>query len=453
MIVRFGAIALLSLFATTARAGDGLDVDAWLRKPGVKMLAVEIYATWCKPCMEAVPRWKALHEKYREQGLRLIVISTRDPGGSCVNPGWNPDDIICDEEGTLADSMGASALPAAFLWSWQGRLLVRRGHVQEVEAEIERYLKQSPRVDVQGPDNVRELIRERLRDEDKLEVVATKAEQAALDKIKAESFGARYNDQMQCQIGMELSANSMIQARITGSANRQQLALLLLSAEKGCLIASASVPFSAGKPKVSVAEAVTALLAKIRTTPDKPSAAPVVAKVEPVKVEPPAKVEPKVEPRVTGDDDDSDGIANRDDLCPKEAETINGFKDEDGCPDEKVLALMLPKLQIKEQIHFETAKASIAPASYAVLDSIAEKLKGDSSANVRVECHTDSMGASAIGLKLTEARAQSVVQYLVKKGIAAGRLSGKGYGETMPIADNKSSAGRAKNRRCEFVVL
>jgi len=48
--------------------------------------------------MEAVPRWKALHERYRGKGLRLIVVNTQDPEGQCMNPGWNPDEMVCDPD-------------------------------------------------------------------------------------------------------------------------------------------------------------------------------------------------------------------------------------------------------------------------------------------------------------------------------------------------------------------
>src|SRR5687768_263679 len=113
------ALAVLLPWQTAIAGSDSLDLDAWLRRPGVKLLAVEFYARWCKPCMEAVPRWKALHEKYREEGLRLVVVSTQDPGGACVNPGWNPDEIVCDDEGVIAKALGAGdQLPSAFLWSW-----------------------------------------------------------------------------------------------------------------------------------------------------------------------------------------------------------------------------------------------------------------------------------------------------------------------------------------------
>ena len=76
------SLALVSAPLQQASAQPSLDLAAWLGRPGVRLVAVEFYATWCKPCMEAVPRWKALHEKYRDQGLRLIVVSTQDVDNS-----------------------------------------------------------------------------------------------------------------------------------------------------------------------------------------------------------------------------------------------------------------------------------------------------------------------------------------------------------------------------------
>ena len=67
--------ALLAvLLPALAHAGDGFDVRSWLDPAGVKLVAVEFYSLDCKPCMEAVPKWKALHDKYRAQGMRLVVI-------------------------------------------------------------------------------------------------------------------------------------------------------------------------------------------------------------------------------------------------------------------------------------------------------------------------------------------------------------------------------------------
>ena len=73
------ATALLALTpARPAAAGDRLDLRGWLDRPGAKLVVVEFYATWCKPCMAAVPKWSKLHERYRPKGLRLVVVNTRD---------------------------------------------------------------------------------------------------------------------------------------------------------------------------------------------------------------------------------------------------------------------------------------------------------------------------------------------------------------------------------------
>ena len=130
-------------------AGRGLDLRVWLDQPGVQLVAVEFYATWCKPCVDAVPRWRALHERYRGQGLRLLVVNTQDPDGRCINPGWNPDKLICDVQGHLARQFGVgNRLPSAFLWSWRGDLLVGDGHVAQVEQAIKVFVARTPRVEV-----------------------------------------------------------------------------------------------------------------------------------------------------------------------------------------------------------------------------------------------------------------------------------------------------------------
>lgn len=282
MIVRklagFALCAVLLGLSIPADA-QGLDVQAWLRRPGVKLLAVEFYATWCKPCMAAVPRWKALHERYRKDGLRLVVIATQDPQGGCVNPGWNPDEIVCDDDGQLAARLGAASLPSAFLWSWQGELLVRQGHVDSVESKIVDWLGTTPRVDVVvekvvggtglSKQALSDLVRARLRDADKLTVVATAAERKQLDAVRRKSFDQRYDDKSRCEIGMELSPSSLLQVSVTGK-RRKLLRLGLLSLERGCLVASAVVDWNKRKPAVAVAEGVATLMGKLRSRPKMP---------------------------------------------------------------------------------------------------------------------------------------------------------------------------------------
>jgi thiol-disulfide isomerase/thioredoxin/tetratricopeptide (TPR) repeat protein len=266
----------------SSRAGDGLDVRAWLQRPGVRLLAVEFYATWCKPCMKAVPRWRELHERYRDQGLRLVVVATRDPSGQCVNPGWNPDDIICDTEGNLANAMRVGdALPAAFLWSWRGHLLVRRGHVSEVETALKRELASLPTVALVPPTKrnktlvvLGRLLRNELAKTRKLRVVAGPEERKALRALKKRSHGMAYSSTGRCKLGEEIAANTLLKTNLLKLGRQQRLTLSLLSAEKGCLTASASVNWSKKHPETSVAEAVEELLQALKVPVEMPGARP-----------------------------------------------------------------------------------------------------------------------------------------------------------------------------------
>ena len=110
------------------------------------------------------------------------------------------------------------------------------------------------------------------------------------------------------------------------------------------------------------------------------------------------------------------------------------------------------RLLSEQKIHFNTASAEINPESYPLLDQLVRVASECPEANIEIEGHTDSRGGEQMNMRLSQARAESVVNYLVSKGIAANRLSAVGYGESKPIADNKTEAGRAKNRRIEFNV-
>jgi len=124
---------LAVLLAPAAQAQSNvLNVDGWVNRAGVRAVVVEFYATWCKPCMEALPRWRALQQKYAAEGLRLVVVNTRDPSNNCAPPAWQPDQFICDAEGVIADRFGVGELPSALMWSWQGNLLVAHGHVLRI---------------------------------------------------------------------------------------------------------------------------------------------------------------------------------------------------------------------------------------------------------------------------------------------------------------------------------
>jgi outer membrane protein OmpA-like peptidoglycan-associated protein len=102
-------------------------------------------------------------------------------------------------------------------------------------------------------------------------------------------------------------------------------------------------------------------------------------------------------------------------------------------------------------ILFDTGKATLQPASDAPLNQVLEMLQQDDSLKVLIEGHTDNVGAAAANQALSEKRAQAVRDWLIGKGIAADRLSAKGYGASKPVADNNTDDGKAKNRRVELV--
>lgn len=104
-------------------------------------------------------------------------------------------------------------------------------------------------------------------------------------------------------------------------------------------------------------------------------------------------------------------------------------------------------------IYYATASYEINQKSYAVLNEFAEFLKSNPTVKVEIRGHTDNIGSAQTNITLSNRRAQAVYDYLLSKGVPKANVSYKGYGPNMPIADNRTEAGRAKNRRTEFYIL
>jgi outer membrane protein OmpA-like peptidoglycan-associated protein len=102
-------------------------------------------------------------------------------------------------------------------------------------------------------------------------------------------------------------------------------------------------------------------------------------------------------------------------------------------------------------INFDTGSATIQQDSVPQLEQVAKLLQSDPALKLEVGGHTDNVGTPDSNQKLSDARAKSVVASLVKQGIGAERMTAKGYGQSAPIADNRTEEGRAKNRRVELV--
>lgn len=157
-------------------------------------------------------------------------------------------------------------------------------------------------------------------------------------------------------------------------------------------------------------------------------------------------------------DTDKDGISDTKDKCPKAPENLNGFEDDDGCPDKGPTLVQITEGEIKilQKVEFATGSDKITGAvSFAVLDAVTSVLRlRPEIMLIEVAGHTDNVGNEKQNVDLSQKRAEAVVTYLSTKGsIDKGRLQAKGYGPSKPVADNKTNAGRQKNRRVEFIIL
>lgn len=148
-------------------------------------------------------------------------------------------------------------------------------------------------------------------------------------------------------------------------------------------------------------------------------------------------------------DKDGDSVLDDKDQCPEKPETKNGFQDADGCPDEVPQQVKKFTGTIKG-ITFASGKSVIKPASYQTLDQVTKLLADYPDLKLLIRGHTDNTGKKETNLTLSQARAQAVKDHLVKKGVKDDRLRVEGLGPDEPVADNKTAAGRAKNRRIEF---
>jgi outer membrane protein OmpA-like peptidoglycan-associated protein len=122
-------------------------------------------------------------------------------------------------------------------------------------------------------------------------------------------------------------------------------------------------------------------------------------------------------------------------------------------PDQPNVVVTPRELKLKKQVHFQNNSADIQPDSTAILEEIADTLNSHPEIkSVEVQGHTDNQGEAAYNLKLSESRAQAVVDTLVKLGVDPLRLRAKGYGDTKPLVPNATEANKAKNRRVQLII-
>jgi outer membrane protein OmpA-like peptidoglycan-associated protein len=155
-----------------------------------------------------------------------------------------------------------------------------------------------------------------------------------------------------------------------------------------------------------------------------------------------------VEKEVPCPDRDGDKIPDNIDRCPE----VVGPMDNWGCRQYEKLVVKPDKLELKEKLYFAWDQNTLQPVSFPVLDEVVQALQENKNFRVQVEGHTSSDGTDEHNQRLSEQRAQAVLDYLVTHGVAKERLVSKGFASSVPLDTNTTVAGRESNRRVEFVV-
>jgi OOP family OmpA-OmpF porin len=145
-------------------------------------------------------------------------------------------------------------------------------------------------------------------------------------------------------------------------------------------------------------------------------------------------------------DTDGDGVLDSADRCP---DTPKGMLvSANGC---LILFVEGKKNVVLQGVNFVVNKAELTIDAKKILDFVAQSLNANAEVTFEVQGHASSEGSDSYNMNLSQRRAESVRAYLISKGVAANRMTAKGYGETMPIADNATEDGRKQNRRVELV--
>ena len=146
-------------------------------------------------------------------------------------------------------------------------------------------------------------------------------------------------------------------------------------------------------------------------------------------------------------DTDGDGVNDEEDKCP----TRSGPASNQGCPE--IAKEVVEKVNMAaKNVFFATGSYKLLAKSFKSLNDVAAIMAADESLMLDIDGHTDEVGSNENNQTLSENRAASVREYLISKGVTDSRMKSTGYGEEKPIADNKTAAGRAKNRRTEMTV-
>ena len=128
-----------------------------------------------------------------------------------------------------------------------------------------------------------------------------------------------------------------------------------------------------------------------------------------------------------------------------------GLKENNGCPVIKQ-ELVTEVKNLAKQIYFETASFTLKEVSSKPLQELAQLLQSNLAIVLSIEGHTDNQGKKSANQILSQRRADTIKDYLIKQGVDGSRLTATGYGQSQPIDTNASEEGRAKNRRVDLTI-
>jgi outer membrane protein OmpA-like peptidoglycan-associated protein len=152
-------------------------------------------------------------------------------------------------------------------------------------------------------------------------------------------------------------------------------------------------------------------------------------------------------------DNDKDGLLDREDLCPNEPETKNGYADEDGCPDEDQVRVVGEKIVLDDRVNFEQNNAIIRTVSFPLLERLSKLVREHPEyTHIEVQGHTDQKGTAEYNKKLSQDRAESVVEFMASHGVGRGRLSAVGFGSAHLLVEETNERALYLNRRVEFLI-
>jgi outer membrane protein OmpA-like peptidoglycan-associated protein len=151
-------------------------------------------------------------------------------------------------------------------------------------------------------------------------------------------------------------------------------------------------------------------------------------------------------------DRDQDSVPDVYDACPDKPGAPSPEVKKNGCPG--LVTIDGGVIKILKPVFFATNKDVILARSFPVLQAVAGALTATPGIKkVAIQGHTDGSGTPEANLELSQRRAESVLRWLTEHGVAADRLEARGFGDTRPVATNKTARGRAENRRVEFIIV